>query len=50
MQNLTYISGPEMLKSATIEALRQWVYKLYLLNGQRTRVDTTISVTFTLPE
>jgi protein TonB len=33
---------------AAIDAVRQWTYKPYLLNGQPTEVDTTITVNFTL--
>lgn len=48
MQSLQAISGPEMLKGAALEAVRQWTYKPYLLNGEPTEVDTTITVTFSL--
>ena len=43
---LRVLSGPEMLKSAAAEAIREARYKPYLLNGQPTDVTTTISVTF----
>jgi TonB family protein len=48
MQSLQAISGPEMLKGAAIEAVRQWTYRPYLLNGEPTEVDTTITVTFSI--
>ena len=48
MQSLQAISGPEMLKGAAIEAVKQWTYRPYLLNGEPTEVDTTITVTFSL--
>src|SRR6185312_3875221 len=46
IQALQAISGPEMLKGAAIEAVKQWTYRPYLLNGEPTEVDTTITVTF----
>ena len=48
MQSLQAISGPEMLKGAAIEAVKQWTYRPYLLNGEPTEVDTTITVSFSL--
>jgi protein TonB len=48
IENLSAISGPDMLKSAAIDAVRQWRYKPYLLNGEPTEVDTTITVNFNM--
>ena len=48
IENLTAISGPPMLQGAAIDAVRQWRYKPYLLNGDPTEVDTTITVNFNL--
>ena len=48
IQNLTVISGPEMLRNSAVEAVQQWKYKPYLLNGEPTEVDTTITVNFTM--
>ena len=47
-ENLTAVSGPAMLLGAAIDAVRQWRYKPYLLNGDPTEVDTTITVNFNL--
>jgi len=46
--NLQLVSGHPMLVPAAIEAVRQWRYKPYLLNGQPVEVETTITVIFTL--
>ena len=46
IKNLQAISGPEMLRSAAIDAVQRWKYKPYLLNGDPTEVDTTITVNF----
>ena len=42
------IDGPEMLKQAAMDAVKQWVYKPYLIGGQPAEVSTDISVVFTL--
>jgi TonB family protein len=46
--DLTLISGHPLLATAAMDAVRQWEYKPTLLNGQPVRVDTTVSVVFTL--
>ena len=46
IQNLTVISGPEMLRASAVEAVQHWRYKPYLLNGEPTEVDTTVTVNF----
>jgi protein TonB len=48
IQSLQAVSGPDMLKGAALDAVRQWKYKPYLLNGEPTEVDTTITVNFNL--
>ena len=48
IQSLQAVSGPDMLKGAALDAVRQWRYKPYLLNGDPTEVDTTITVNFNL--
>jgi protein TonB len=48
IQNLQLISGHPMLAPAAIEAVKQWKYKPYLLNGEPVEVDTEVMVNFTL--
>jgi periplasmic protein TonB len=48
VQNLHVVSGHPMLTQAAIEAVKQWRYKPYYLNGEPIEVDTQISVNFTL--
>lgn len=48
IQNLQLISGHPMLAPAAIEAVKQWRYRPYLLNGEPVEVETTIQVNFTL--
>jgi protein TonB len=46
IENLEVISGPEMLRTAATEAVRTWRYKPYILNGEPTEVETTVTVNF----
>jgi protein TonB len=46
IENLEVISGPEMLRNAATEAVRSWRYKPYILNGEPTEVETTVTVNF----
>jgi protein TonB len=46
--NLQLISGHPMLAPAAIEAVKQWKYRPYLLNGEPVEVETQIQVNFTL--
>jgi protein TonB len=46
IQDLQVLSGPEMLRNAATEAVRTWRYRPYILNGDPTEVETTITVNF----
>ncbi|SRR5579883_1284213 len=48
IQNLRVVSGHPMLTGAALEAVKQWRYKPYFLNGEPVEVDTQITVNFTL--
>ncbi len=48
IQNLHAVSGHPMLTPAAIDAVKQWRYKPYFLNGEPVEVDTQITVNFTL--
>ena len=48
IENLQLLSGHPMLAPAAIDAVKQWRYKPYLLNGQPVEVETTITVNFEL--
>ncbi len=48
IQNLQLISGHPMLAPAAIEAVKQWRYKPYLLNGEPVAVETEVDVIFSL--
>src|SRR6202166_75616 len=50
IQNLTAASGHPLLVPAALEAVRQWLYKPTLLNGEPVEVVTVIDVNFTLSQ
>lgn len=45
---LQVVSGPEELRQSALEAVSQWTYRPYLLNGQPIAVETTITINYTL--
>jgi protein TonB len=46
IESLRVISGPAMLQTAALEAIRAARYQPYRLNGEPTEVETTITVNF----
>ncbi len=48
VEKLTLVSGHPLLVPAAIEAVKQWKYKPYLLNGEPVKVETQIVVNFQL--
>jgi TonB family protein len=48
IRDLHVVSGSKMLQDAALDAVRQWEYRPYLLNGEPVEVMTTINVVFTL--
>jgi periplasmic protein TonB len=48
IENLRLLTGHPMLAPAAIEAVRQWRYRPYILNGEPVEVDTQITVNFSL--
>ena len=43
------VSGPPLLVHAAADAVKQWKYKPYLLNGEPVEIQTQIAVNFKLP-
>ena len=48
VENLKIVSGPAELQQSALDAVRQWVYKPYLLKGNPVEVITKITVNYTL--
>ena len=50
IQNLQLVSGHPMLAQAAMDAVREWIYKPTLLNGNAVEVIAPIEVNFTLAQ
>ena len=48
--DLEVVSGPEVLRASALEAVKQWTYKPYVLNGRPVDIDTTITVNYSFGE
>jgi protein TonB len=48
IENLRVVSGSPMLQQAALDAVKTWLYRPYLLDGEPVEVETTVSVIFTL--
>lgn len=46
IRDIRLITGHPLLVTAAIEAVRQWRYRPYLLNGEPVEVETTVTVNF----
>lgn len=50
IENLRIVSGPSALQQSALDAVRQWRYQPFLLNGDPIQVKTTIKVMYTLAQ
>jgi TonB family protein len=48
IRDLHVVSGPKLFQQSALDAVRQWEYRPYLLNGKPVEVMTTINVVYTL--
>jgi TonB family protein len=48
IESLRVISGPQELQQSALDAVRQWTYKPYLLNGEPVEVETTLNIIYNL--
>lgn len=48
VSNLKVDSGPKELQQSSLDAVKQWKYKPYLLNGEPVSVATTVNIIYTL--
>ena len=48
IENLHVVQGHPMLVPSALDAVKQWKYKPYFLNGEPVEVETVITVNFTL--
>jgi TonB family protein len=50
VSNVTVVSGPLELVQSAIDAVSQWRYKPYLLNGEPVEVETRVNVSYWLAD
>jgi protein TonB len=50
VSNIELVKGHPLLVAAASDAVRQWVYKHTLLNGEPVEVVTQVDVNFTLQQ
>jgi TonB family protein len=48
VEHLDVVSGPSMLQRSSLDTVRTWLYKPYLLNGEPVEVETQINVVYSL--
>lgn len=48
IKKLDVESGPEPLRQSSLDAVQEWKYKPFLLNGEPVAVKTTINVVYSL--
>lgn len=48
IEKLHVLSGHPMLVQAAVDAVRQWRYRPYVLNGEPVEVETEVKVNFVL--
>lgn len=48
IENLVVESGPKELQQSSLDAVSQWIYKPFLLNGEPVEVETTVNVVYSL--
>jgi protein TonB len=49
ISDVKVLSGDAQLSRAATDAVRQWKYKPYLLNGEPVEIQTQITINFKLP-
>ena len=50
IEKLRPISGPDELMSAAIAAVKQWVYRPFVIQGKAVEVDTQLTFNFKLTD
>ena len=50
ISHVKVLSGDSQLTKAATDAVKQWKYKPYLLNGEPVEIQTQVTVNFKLPK
>jgi TonB family protein len=48
IESLRVLSGPQQLQQSALDAVRQWRYRPYLLNGDPVEIKTTVNIVYNL--
>jgi TonB family protein len=48
VKDVEVVSGPSVLQSSAVKAVRTWRYRPYLLEGEPVQVETTVNIVFNL--
>ena len=49
ISNVKVVKGDDVLAKAAVDAVKQWKYNPYFLNGEPVPIQTQINITFKLP-
>ena len=49
VHNIAVVEGNPVLAAAAVQAVRQWKYQPYVVNGRPVEMQTRITIRFTLP-
>ncbi len=49
ISQIKVLSGESTLAKSAVDAVRQWKYRPYLLNGEPVEIETQITINFKLP-
>ncbi|MBB5061382.1 outer membrane biosynthesis protein TonB [Granulicella aggregans] len=44
VESVTIVSGPEALRQTTVDAVKQWTYRPYLIDGKKVSVDLSMGI------
>ena len=50
ISHVAVVSGDPQLTRAAADAVKQWKYKPYMLNGQPVEIQTHVTINFKLPK
>ena len=48
VEKVTPVSGPDVLTTAAVNAVRWWRFQPYVVNGKAVEIETTLAVEFRL--
>jgi protein TonB len=49
VRNISVVAGDPVLSAAAVEAVKQWIYRPFSIEGHRAEMQTRITIKFVLP-